>query len=315
LDWGFHKEGFEVALALDVSNAAIQTHRANFGLNRAESADLLEIGPDGVVSRLLKRLPMGSKIGVIGGPPCQGFSRANTSSTADDPRNKLVKLYLNIVAALQKKYDVEFVVFENVLGIRDSKHAGTYSAIKGGLSRLGFEVTEHELCATDFGVAQKRKRIVLAGMRSGQKYLAFRPHKRKGKATVREAIEGLVPPIFFSRALDPSRFPLHPNHWTMRPKSPRFATPEISRSDGRSFKRLDWDKPSPTIAFGHREIHVHPDGTRRLSIFEAMRLQGFPDSFVLKGNLSDQVEQVSNAVPPPLAKRIAAAVRRSLRTR
>jgi DNA (cytosine-5)-methyltransferase 1 len=78
--------------------------------------------------------------------------------------------------------------------------------------------------------------------------------------------------------------------------------------DGRSFKRLSWSDASPTIAFGNREIHIHPTGTRRLSIYEAMLLQGFPASFVLEGNLSEQVEQVSNAVPPPLAKSVAAAI-------
>jgi len=98
----------------------------------------------------------------------------------------------------------------------------------------------------------------------------------------------------------------------MQPKSARFLNPESNYPEGRSFKRLAWDKASPTVAFGNREIHVHPDGKRRLSIFEAMILQGFPTTFVLKGNLSEQVEQVSNAVPPPLAQSVAAAVKLSL---
>jgi DNA (cytosine-5)-methyltransferase 1 len=80
----------------------------------------------------------------------------------------------------------------------------------------------------------------------------------------------------------------------------------------RSFKKLSWGEPSPTIAFGNREIHVHPDGHRRISIYEAMLLQGFPDDFVIEGNLSQQVKQVSNAVPPPLARSVASAVRRTL---
>src|SRR6185295_6986267 len=106
--------------------------------------------------------------------------------------------------------------------------------------------------------------------------------------------------------------PIHPNHWTMQPKSERFLNPGAARTDARSFKRLDWEQASPTVAFGHREIHVHPSGRRRLSIHEAMRLQGFPFEFVLEGNLSEQVEQVSNAVPPPLARSVARAVKRAL---
>jgi DNA (cytosine-5)-methyltransferase 1 len=97
----------------------------------------------------------------------------------------------------------------------------------------------------------------------------------------------------------------------MNPLSPRFRAKAVPHG-GRCFKQLSWQKPSPTIAFGHREIYVHPNGKRRLSIFEAMLLQGFPKNFVLEGNLSEQVEQVSNAVPPPLAKSLAAAIRRTL---
>jgi DNA (cytosine-5)-methyltransferase 1 len=98
----------------------------------------------------------------------------------------------------------------------------------------------------------------------------------------------------------------------MQPKSHRFTNPEAINGGGRSFRRLKWDAPSPTVAFGHREIHVHPEGRRRLSIYEAMLLQGFPEGFVLEGNLSEQVAQISNAVPPPLARSVAAAVRRAL---
>jgi DNA (cytosine-5)-methyltransferase 1 len=150
-------------------------------------------------------------------------------------------------------------------------------------------------------------------MRNGQGYPMIKPRKRKGVGTVREAIGGLAEPAFFRCGLDPAKFPVHPNHWTMQPKSPRFGNPDdVVYKDARSFKRLKWDVPSRTIAFGHREIHIHPDGHRRLSIHEAMLLQGFPNRFVLEGNLSEQVEQVSNAVPPPLSRSIAAAVRRAL---
>jgi DNA (cytosine-5)-methyltransferase 1 len=255
---------------------------------------------------------MGAKIGVIGGPPCQGFSRANTQSTADDPRNAYPALYLDIVKKLQEAYEVEFVVFENVLGIRDKKHLATYDRLVRELGAAGFNITEEELCALDFGVPQNRRRVLVCGMRKLKGYQPVSPRKTPGKKTVAEAIGTMQSPTFFSRDLDPATFPEHPNHWTMRPKSPRFLKPDAITADGRSFKRLRWHEASPTIAFGHREIHVHPDGTRRLSIFESMRLQGFPDRFVLEGNLSEQVEQVSNAVPPPLAHSVASAVKRAL---
>ncbi|MGZ8906559.1 MAG: DNA cytosine methyltransferase [Methylobacter sp.] len=312
LDLGFKNEGFDIRLAIDSSAAAIHTYHRNFGTSHAICANLKELGSQGVAKALLDRLPEGSRIGVIGGPPCQGFSRANNSSYSGDPRNQLPSLYVDIVRELLVYFNVEFIVFENVLGIRDKKHACTYAALIKGIDDLDFIPDEHELCALDFGVPQNRRRVIVTAMRKNKGYGQVLPSKQKGPASVYEAIGELPPPLFFRRNLNAAEFPVHPNHWTMKPKSHRFLNPSKLKPDSRSFKRLDWNRPSPTIAFGNREIHVHPDGTRRLSIYEAMLLQGFPHEFVLQGNLSEQVEQVSNAVPPPLARSLAAAVKRSL---
>lgn len=315
LDLGFKEAGFVISVAIDAAGAAIRTHSKNFPRAKAIVADLTKLQPRGVVANVMMKVPPGERIAVIGGPPCQGFSRANVGSSPEDPRNKLPALYLNIVRALQRVYTVEFIVFENVLGIRDRKHAQTYLALLKGIKTLGFVVTEKELCATDFGVPQNRRRIIISGMRVGQGYTQVKPLKRKGVTTVREAIGGLQAPAFFKRGLSSKDIPVHPNHWTMQPKSARFENPKKETENCRSFKRLKWDVPSPTIAFGHREIHVHPTGRRRLSIYEALLLQGFPEDFVLEGNLSEQVEQISNAVPPPLARSVALAVKRALHGR
>ena len=312
LDLGFKNAGFEIAVALDLSVAAISTHRKNFPQSAAIVANLAELGAEGVLNLANQYLTHGERVAVIGGPPCQGFSRANAGSCADDPRNKLPKLYLDIVRLLQQHYIVEFVVLENVLGIKDQKHATTYDAIVDDIRKLGFDLTTDEFCALDFGVAQNRRRIVMVGMRSGQGHGVVQPQKKLGSRTVREVIGELCEPAFFRKGLTRDQIPLHPNHWTMMPKSARFTNPEGNCRPGRSFRKLNWNKPSPTIAFGHREIHVHPDGRRRLSIYEAMLLQGFPPEFILTGNLSAKVEQVSNAVPPPLAESIALAVKKAL---
>jgi DNA (cytosine-5)-methyltransferase 1 len=311
LDLGFRRHGFVVPLAIDFSAAAIQTHQRNFKGTHGVVADLVKLGPAGVLDYVTSTIPRGERIGIIGGPPCQGFSRGNPNSRSDDPRNELPSLYIQIVRSLLKHYTVDFVVFENVLGMKDKKHLPTFHALLADLKSMQFDVTENELCSLEFGVPQNRRRIILTAMRSGLECDLPPPKKRKGPATVKDAIAGLPDPVFFARGLSPTEFPVHPNHWTMKPKSKRFTSPVVV-SGGRSFRRLSWDKPSPTIAFGHREIHVHPEGRRRLSIYEAMILQGFPKSFVLEGNLSEQVAQISNAVPPPLAASIAAAVKSAL---
>lgn len=306
LDLGFLQAGFQIALAIDSFQAAIDTHKKNALSEKCLCLDLEHLGAEGVRELVAQDVPFGSSIGIIGGPPCQGFSRANNRSKTNDPRNSLAKLYLDIVGKLREFYDVQFVVFENVQGIRDKKHQDIYSFILAGLSSNGFSLSELLLSSDKFCVPQKRTRVVLVGQLT-------KGHLRvvgdeTVKPVVRDVIWGLPDPVFFKRGMTPSDIPFHPNHWTMQPKSKRFKNESLDWPPSRSFKRLEWDKPSPTIAFGNREIHVHPDGRRRLSIFEAMKLQGFPDDFVLVGNLSQQVTQISNAVPPPMAYGIASAL-------
>lgn len=315
LDLGFKRAGFPLIFAVDLSPAAIQTHKRNFKETTSVAADLEDLGPDGVLAYLENLLEPGEPIGMIGGPPCQGFSRANTESTANDPRNRLPILYLQIVEALQHRYDVKFVLFENVLGIRYAKHSLTFRSILSRFRDLGLTADVNEYSALDFGVAQTRSRVIVSGFKDEDVARLFKPKKvESSHLTVRSVIGGLPAPAFFARDLEKSAIPLHENHWTMRPLSKRFSQPGGADRAGRSFRRLDWDKPSPTVAYGHREIHVHPDGRRRLSIFEAMLLQGFPEEFVLEGTLSSQVEQVSNAVPPPLAQSLATAIKTAMRT-
>lgn len=311
MDLGFSQEGFEIALAIDFEESAIDTHNKNFKESLSITADLTEIGPAGVLSKAKTKAKSGEKIGIIGGPPCQGFSRSNPTSSPNDPRNKLPALYLKIIKELQTYFEVEFVVFENVLGMKDLKHAAKYRSLIRGLKRLGFDVHEKELCALDFGVPQNRHRIIISAMKAGKGYSVVAPQKVAGKKTVRETIGDLCDPAYFYRGIKLSEIPYHPNHWTMRPKSQKFSQPNNDNKT-RSFRRLCWDKASPTIAFGNREIHLHPSGLRRLSIYEAMLLQGFPSDFVLAGNLSQQVTQISNAVPPPLARCVAKAVKMAL---
>ncbi|AIY48216.1 DNA cytosine methyltransferase [Mycolicibacterium fortuitum] len=314
LDLGFERSGFPLSFAVDLSTAAIQTHRRNFKDTVSVAADLEKLKPAGVLAHLEEILEPGDSIGVIGGPPCQGFSRANTGSAANDPRNRLPLLYLQIVQALQAKYEVEFVLFENVLGIRDAKHSVTFRGILSKFRDIGLTSDVSEYSALDYGVAQTRNRVIISGFREETVAKKFKPEKvRATGLTVGGVIGSLPEPAFFARGLDKAAIPHHENHWTMRPVSKRFSRPGGADRAGRSFRRLEWDKPSPTVAYGHREIHVHPDGHRRLSIYEAMLLQGFPSDFVLEGTLSSQVEQVSNAVPPPLAQALATAIVTAMR--
>jgi DNA (cytosine-5)-methyltransferase 1 len=312
LDCGFERAGFRTALALDNNCEAVRTFNANGGRREvAVEADLATLEP----AEFLKLVPAAAApVGLIGGPPCQGFSRGNVSADPSDPRNRLPFRYADLLAAANRRFGLHFFVFENVAELAGPKHRLRFGRIIARLARAGFNVFQSKLNAADFGVPQRRRRLFIVGLNSdlypGVEF-AF-PSGAGDARNVRDAIGGLPPPRYFQRGLKPEDIGYHPNHWTMMPKSAKFTSGRAS--DGRSFKRLAWGDVSPTVAYGNREIHVHPDGGRRLSVLEAMLLQGFTDEYRLAGSLSAQVTQVSNAVPPPVAEAIAKSLRSLLET-
>ncbi len=307
MDKGFHDAGFETCLAIDKCRDAVQTFNRNSPLKVAIKRDLSRLTPE----KFLKLIPADAQpVGLIGGPPCQGFSRGNVSADPNDPRNKLPFRYATLLAAAREKYNLKFFVFENVTGLLSSKHYPRFLKIIERFEEAGFNVFYKKLNAADFGVPQRRHRLFIVGLNKNQLpglQFVF-PEPVDASLSVKKVIGNLPDPKFYSRGLTSEQIPYHPNHWTMAPKSPRFEAPMVSNKNGRSFRLLEWDAVSPTVAYGNREIHIHPDGRRRLTILEAMLLQGFDDKFQITGTLSSQVTQVSNAVPPPLAKVVADAL-------
>lgn len=313
LDEGFARAGFSPILAMDIDRAACQTFEFNHPGVRVLKKDLSQ-ALNGYVMERLAELPSETRpVGVIGGPPCQAFSLSNVHKKSDDPRLKLPINYAHILSELNRHYEIDFFVFENVLGLKHRAHSELFSYFKDLFASAGFSIFEGELDAQDFGVAQVRKRVFVVGFNK-RKYreVSFKFPKGISRKpnTVREIIGSLPFPAFFERGMTSADVPFHPNHWCLKPKSEKFFNGFLREGDmkGRPFRVLEWDKPSWTVAYGHREVHVHPSCKRRLSIYEAMLLQGFRTDYVLKGNLSDQIRLVSDAVPPPLASALAEQV-------
>jgi DNA (cytosine-5)-methyltransferase 1 len=302
MDWGFHCAGFEAVLALDSCPDAVLTYNHNSERGAAQKANLARLRPEQLIEMVP---PDAHPVGFIGGPPCQGFSRGNAAGKPSDPRNMLPYRYAALLKAANARYGLHFFVFENVVGLTTKKHAGRLKRIRSKLEAAGFRLFDAKLNASAFGVPQRRLRLFLVGLnrdlypRVGYQF----PQGRCPEKHVIDVLGGLPVPLFYRRGTGAADIPFHPNHWTMMPKSPKFKSGKPS--NGRSFKRLDWNAVSPTVAYGHREIHVHPDGGRRLSVYEAMLLQGFPSDYQMIGSLSSQITQVSNAVPPPVAEAIA----------
>lgn len=309
LDLGFTNAGFEVCYAADYDAAAIKTYNRNHPGGLGHVVDLLDTTVDQLCDSIVEACGESPEIaGIIGGPPCQGFSRGNVGRHAEDPRNQLALKYAAIVNSFYHKFGLKFFVFENVPEIRAQKNKDFLEGLRAELS-LNFDIYEKELNASNYQVAQARRRLFIVGVckSSGVSEFIFPSPSPLKEKVVSDVISDLPDPVYLSSNLVAESIPYHQNHWTSRPKSKRFET-GVMPVGGRSFIQLDWKKPSRTVAYGNREIHVHPNGKRRLSIYEALQLQGFPFKYVLEGNMSQQVKQVSNAVPPPVAEKIAQSI-------
>lgn len=317
LDLGFERAGFEIGLAYDIrANSIASWNRNRPGEQRGHVTDLRAIRlTDMDCDHGARFVPSG----VIGGPPCQSFSRANSSASVDDPRSKLVRRFFSIALQFHRyRRPLDFILMENVPDLKRSVNSRLLAQEINRLKENGFDVCDFLVNAACHSVPQYRNRLFVLALPK-DKFCMKRwspPVGNEERVTVGDAIRGLPTPVYFAQGIEKESIPVHPNHWCMTPKSRRFFDGSLVEgySSTRSFKTLAWDEPSITASYGHREVHVHPDGKRRLSVFEAMRIQGFPNDYVLDGTLSAQIDQVSEAVPPPLAEAIAKSISSALGT-
>jgi DNA (cytosine-5)-methyltransferase 1 len=317
-DLGFTEAGFSIPLALDINKQAVDSYNHNRSKSAAEVCDLSEATPEQVAERLAKRRSGGRLSGIIGGAPCQSFSNGNVHQRQDDQRHELPVYFSKLLNFFNRRNMLDFFVFENVKGINSVRHLETFGRFKRLFAKAGFTLAEGLLDAADFAVPQRRPRIFVVGINSkkyGNREFVLPVPKQTSYRTVQSVLGGLVEPAFFARDLQRTDIPLHPNHWTMRPKSKKFSNGLLRNrlAQGRSFRVLRWNHPSWTVAYGNREIHVHPCGTRRLSVYEAMLLQGFPKHYELQGSLSAQINQVSDSVPRQVGRAIACELIRQLK--
>ena len=306
MDLGFEQAGFEIGAAFDIRPDAIASYNRNRQRAVARVTDIKKLKSEDIEATI------GVPYGVIGGPPCQSFSIANSSHDDKDPRHRLPFRFAHMISQLNKSNGVAFFVFENVPGLLSKRYSHRLAQLEAALGRAGFNVTRHVLDAKDYCVPQTRRRLFVVGINKhlfgALRWQPPTPFGNGGPLSVRDAIGGLPEPTYFGDYSSGDVLPYHPNHWCMTPRSRKFVTRGAlvaGNSSNRSFKVLGWEKPSLTVSYGNREVHIHPDCHRRLSVFEAMRLQGFPDTYTLKGTLSSQFTQVSEAVPPPLARAVA----------
>ncbi|WP_027406890.1 DNA cytosine methyltransferase [Anaerovibrio sp. RM50] len=132
---------------------------------------------------------------IIGGPPCQAYSLVGRAQSShmnipmdEDPRNELYKMYTRFL----NRYQPKMFVFENVIGLLTARDGGAFKNLKAQLKRVGYEIDVKMQNAVDFGVLQKRKRIIIIGWRKGTEhfYPDFIP--MRSNAHVRDLLDDLA---------------------------------------------------------------------------------------------------------------------------
>lgn len=161
---GFIWAGWQPIIANDIDKYAIETYKINIG----EEAICGDISSDEIYNTIVNRA-LQAKIDrpelplfILGGPPCQGFSTANTRRGTDDMRNWLFKEYAKIVKAIKP----EGFVFENVKGITNLNGGKFFEMIKEELEQSVDKIKVNKINSADFAIPQRRERIIIIG---GQK--------------------------------------------------------------------------------------------------------------------------------------------------
>lgn len=161
---GFENTGqFEVVHGIDVLPVAVETFKANHRDAFAVAGDIRKVRRSEVSEATgLKR---GDVDVIIGGPPCQGFSsiRPFRSSADDDPRNSLFEEFASYVNYFRPRA----LVLENVVGLATYEKGETIERIAETFSDLGYDCDWRILNASNYGVPQKRERLILLGVERG----------------------------------------------------------------------------------------------------------------------------------------------------
>jgi len=154
LSCGFRWAGFEPILGADISHVYLRTYQRNFPSARIVHADLSNLAPSAL--RLELGLQRGELDCLVGGPPCQGFSKNVPAAQRclDDPRNRLIATFLAYVDELLPKV----VLLENVAEMVRAYDGAVTRAITRTLVSLGYSVDVRVLTAADYGVPQVRRR-------------------------------------------------------------------------------------------------------------------------------------------------------------
>lgn len=241
--------------------------------------------------------PEAENIGIIiGGPPCQPFSRFGNQMGMEDARDGF-PIFIDAIRRIQPRC----FLFENVANIL-GRHRWYFDLIIDSLRRLGYIVTFQILNAKDYGVPQNRERLICIGHRSAFSF----PNKINNYNTVGDAIADIM--------IDPE-----PESKILTPRMDEYIAEYERKSHCINPRDLYPDRPARTITCRNlagatsdmQRVRLADGRRRRITVREAARLQTFPDWFEFQGSEIRQYYQVGNAVPPLLSYKLAQCIKRS----
>lgn len=319
---GLQKAGFAVLGAVEIDPLACDVYHENH-----PKVHLWRDGIETVVgSAVLKQF--GLRVGELdllaGCPPCQGFSSVRTLNgkrRVRDRRNDLIFEFQRLVDELRPRA----VMLENVPGLASDRRMTEFQS---ALEELGYCVDCAVLDAANFGVPQRRKRVILLAGRFGSIPFGRRARVRR---SVRDSI-GRLPVA--GKSGDPvhdlpehrSKFvremiALVPKNGGSRTDLPLvFWLPCHQKCDGFKdiYGRMRWDDVAPTLTTGcfnpSRGRFLHPEANRAITMREAAVLQTFPMRYKFPASIGKTrlAVLIGNALPPEFVRRHALSVRRYL---
>ncbi|MFA6729536.1 MAG: DNA (cytosine-5-)-methyltransferase [Eubacteriales bacterium] len=255
-----------------------------------------------------------------GGAPCQSFSYAGNRLGLEDARGTLFYHYAVFLEKLQPK----MFLFENVKGLLTHDRGYTYKTITDIFEKTGYTIQKSVLNAWDYGVAQKRERLITIGIRNdlvGKIQFSF-PAPHKYKPTLKDVLldcpksSGTVYSEYKQKI-----FELVPpgGYWRDIPED---IAKEYMKScwymgGGRTgiLRRLSLDEPSLAVLTSPSQKQTdrcHPLEARPFTVRENARCQSFPDNWEFCGSLGQQYKQIGNAVPVNLSFEIAKEIKKAL---
>ena len=295
---------FKTIWANDVHEACAKTHQRNFPDAQFVQGDIWNYD--------LKNMPNCDVI--LGGFPCQDFSMLR----GDEIKRKGVTtkrgvLYTKFVEAVYLKKPMFFVA-ENVKGLMSANKGKAIKQIIKDFSEIGYHVVPPEVINfADYGVPQKRERVLIVGVRKDLNgSFEFPKPTHKGKhVPVKLALKGVEKAPYNNE-----HHKINPTTIEMLKQIPPGGNykniPKYKDKNWMSliYRRLNPDKPSPTIVAmrGGGTWGYHYNKPRALTNRERARIQTFPDNFIFEGTPTEVRMQLGNAVPPLGAKAIAESI-------